>query len=1497
MNKYTDKPQDSKNQATNQLLKEEQNSIRSSFKGSDNRPEVTTLKKMQEAANCSPHAQHLIQMQALIANSPRTIAQMQVVESSRGTPTKQVSTQPTIQNKKNTTGLPDKLKSGIENLSGYSMDDVKVHYNSSQPAQLQAHAFTRGTNIHVASGQERHLPHEAWHVVQQKQGRVKPTLQMQNGLKINDERGLEQEADKMGEKIGNELEIHQISDSSFQSSINLETVQKVSMPDFLYDLPTWDTLTSIGFKNYIKNTLKVKTEFYKWFINLKKDEALQYVEQYNEYNKNKSANTGRSKSTDPNQARINFHKSKKNPRAKKLLGKTTTTGTSLEKHGSSKIEESDQISAGISLIEEKDNSSTSNPKTKHPFYPTPTLHGGEGKTAIHREHLNPKEQGIGGKDDSNTSLYESNIPFYPPNHERRTRRWERGGRTLIEREEKKDDTNESFGNGNNFPFNNDELKEEVHESSQKISPKDMGYKEKKEFSNSGLGINLYNAGLPKSLDREAQELSDNLLKIAEQIFNRSLPNYFNQLYSEYLNTDNLDLKQRKDEILDTLRSKNPLVSKELIENSVEGIFTSLYIEIGSNSSAPKGKNSIDMLVEHGLVPQRTVPDGSCSVHAIFGEMQPEGHPKAGSYYDPEFMEKRSKLSQAFISGEGEKEAVAHAMLKESFKDYIEIRITELMNENGTITNYQNKIKENKTDLEKIKTNINFFEKKEKEPKIEVDDEKSEDVNSKSYIEDQKESLEYLEFKYIENQLSCSLCQFIGNRPSTEKPDIRKEACNSGEVKQLYANLLKSRLYWLGSTELHALATLYDVSLKLYERGLGGLQISGHNVEGNNPIAVYSSGSHYERLEPIEEDEVLSIQSRKEDPKESKMIEKNQPSNEDSAWMKWVHSMYEEAKKIYHQPFKNEKGEKTKTGTRHIARNIHGLSHVLRTVAYSIAIAHQINHNQQIESKEAVFSNKEIQALALATLFHDSANLQEFDKTAGEKKQSDKFLSSATKQSTWSKMGSLNQNVVRFAANSLKDKGAVKKSENYSKEERAASVIAGSDSYDFMRDRGSKSYNPQFNKLMKINIFDRSQDESFKKLAHKLILETDGYQREEAKNEKSHDENYNLLKNEFEFRGVESILDGRSKIHKAFVNFGQQAEGVDFQQFMNIFRQFAGQSTDELGIIEEKSRLQTNVKIEKPKPPTAEKPTFIRSDKDDPKKHSNQTELDADIDSKNSKEPLSEKPTFIRRGKRGPKKFPQGKPSEFKSSKLKEVKVDFDKTACMVHGIRAEHLSSVISNGYLESAYHRIGPNNDSAYGRDSDKRGGGAFGVYIRTVGRKHEKWLSKGMGVGSDSKEKVQLVLSPNVLKKIETRNWRANSSDGGGRAPGVRIDQTKELSWQDMLKELWGCQSEQDRNQQFNSVVNTDDILQNNEQLIWEKVDLKGNLIAIICTSENTFQIVSQLSAYNPDAQTITVNGENIPVVLAGDQTFLLGTLRNRGLMDKNNKLRESPSREKET
>jgi hypothetical protein len=128
----------------------------------------------------------------LMANSSQRIVQLRSMQ--------QLADQTTVQRQVNNTGLPDNLKSGIENLSGYSMNDVKVHYNSDKPAQLNAHAYAQGTNIHLASGQEKHLPHEAWHVVQQKQGRVQPTRQLKGKVAINDDAGLEQEADVMGEK-------------------------------------------------------------------------------------------------------------------------------------------------------------------------------------------------------------------------------------------------------------------------------------------------------------------------------------------------------------------------------------------------------------------------------------------------------------------------------------------------------------------------------------------------------------------------------------------------------------------------------------------------------------------------------------------------------------------------------------------------------------------------------------------------------------------------------------------------------------------------------------------------------------------------------------------------------------------------------------------------------------------------------------------------------------------------------------------------------------------------------------------------------------------------------------------------------------------------------------------------------------------------------------------------------------------------------------------------
>jgi hypothetical protein len=96
--------------------------------------------------------------------------------------------------------MPHALKVGLERLSGMDLTAVRVHRNSSLPALIGALAYTRGGDIHLAPGQDRHLAHEGWHVVQQMQGRVRPTTRA-IGLALNADHELESEAERMGARV------------------------------------------------------------------------------------------------------------------------------------------------------------------------------------------------------------------------------------------------------------------------------------------------------------------------------------------------------------------------------------------------------------------------------------------------------------------------------------------------------------------------------------------------------------------------------------------------------------------------------------------------------------------------------------------------------------------------------------------------------------------------------------------------------------------------------------------------------------------------------------------------------------------------------------------------------------------------------------------------------------------------------------------------------------------------------------------------------------------------------------------------------------------------------------------------------------------------------------------------------------------------------------------------------------------------------------------------
>lgn len=199
------------------LSKDKNNS--SSVSVANNRADNTRMVSNNIVSDSNVSAQ-LAAVQSRIQNSPLIVAQRRQIGVINGDGPAQLegkkeekkkiaqgkfienqsdTTQLAANSEKNNTGLPDKLKSGVESLSGLSMNDVKVHYNSAKPAQLNALAYAQGNQIHIAPGQSKHLPHEAWHVAQQKQGRVKPTTQAK-GVAINDDRGLEREADVMGAK-------------------------------------------------------------------------------------------------------------------------------------------------------------------------------------------------------------------------------------------------------------------------------------------------------------------------------------------------------------------------------------------------------------------------------------------------------------------------------------------------------------------------------------------------------------------------------------------------------------------------------------------------------------------------------------------------------------------------------------------------------------------------------------------------------------------------------------------------------------------------------------------------------------------------------------------------------------------------------------------------------------------------------------------------------------------------------------------------------------------------------------------------------------------------------------------------------------------------------------------------------------------------------------------------------------------------------------------------
>lgn len=116
-----------------------------------------------------------------------------------------------LQLKANDNKMPDNVQAKMEKSIGADFSDVNIHVGS-KASEVGALAYAQGSDIHFAPGQynpestsgQQLLGHELTHVKQQREGRVKPTIQAK-GIAINDDAGLEREADMLGAKAATSI--------------------------------------------------------------------------------------------------------------------------------------------------------------------------------------------------------------------------------------------------------------------------------------------------------------------------------------------------------------------------------------------------------------------------------------------------------------------------------------------------------------------------------------------------------------------------------------------------------------------------------------------------------------------------------------------------------------------------------------------------------------------------------------------------------------------------------------------------------------------------------------------------------------------------------------------------------------------------------------------------------------------------------------------------------------------------------------------------------------------------------------------------------------------------------------------------------------------------------------------------------------------------------------------------------------------------------------------
>lgn len=171
-------------------------------------------------------------------------------------------------------GMPDETLNKMSNSFGTDFSDVNIHSDSKSATDAGALAYTQGNDIHFAPGQydpasqsgQELLGHELTHVQQQREGRVQAN-NVVNGMPLNDDKSLEDEADAGGRKAVQMKNSERKSKNHVQySTIQLYRAKnefEFGGPDGLEESFSWPSDKEK--KPWIQN---IEVEFDKWELDL-----------------------------------------------------------------------------------------------------------------------------------------------------------------------------------------------------------------------------------------------------------------------------------------------------------------------------------------------------------------------------------------------------------------------------------------------------------------------------------------------------------------------------------------------------------------------------------------------------------------------------------------------------------------------------------------------------------------------------------------------------------------------------------------------------------------------------------------------------------------------------------------------------------------------------------------------------------------------------------------------------------------------------------------------------------------------------------------------------------------------------------------------------------------------------------------------------------------------------------------------------------------------------